>query len=97
MTAAQPDRLSRIEATLDTVVQRLDQTSVIAAENTSRFTELAEAMLLLSQSQRQTNQNLDIVIDRIDQMQSEIREMQSEVRGLQAENRRIIERVFGPE
>jgi hypothetical protein len=27
----------------------------------------------------------------------EIREIQSEVKGLQAENRRIIERVFGPE
>jgi ABC-type transporter Mla subunit MlaD len=103
MTTAQPDRIDRIEATLDTVGQRLDslgqrldslgerldQTAAVAAENTNRFTELAEAMLLLSESQRRTNQNVDLVIARID-------EMQSEVRGLQAENRRILERVFGP-
>lgn len=74
---------------LDTTGQRLDQTAAVAAENTNRFTELAEAMLLLSESQRRTNQNVDLVIARID-------EMQSEVKGLQAENRRILERVFGP-
>jgi hypothetical protein len=94
MTAAQPDRLDRIEATLDalgqrlnTLGQRLDQTASVAAENTIRFTELAEAMLLLSQSQIRTNQNVDLVIARID-------EMQSEVRGLQTENRRILDRLF---
>ena len=30
-------------------------------------------------------------------MQEQITQMQSEVRGLQRENRRILERVFGPE
>ena len=30
-------------------------------------------------------------------MQEQITQMQSEVRGLQQENRRILERVFGPE
>lgn len=87
MTAAQPDRLDRIEATLDAVGQRLDQIAVVAAENTKRFTELAEAMLRLSESQLRTNRNVDLVIARID-------EMQSEVRGLQTENRRILDRLL---
>jgi septal ring factor EnvC (AmiA/AmiB activator) len=87
LTAAQPDRLDRIEATLDAVGQRLDQIAVVAAENTKRFTELAEAMLRLSESQLRTNRNVDLVIARID-------EMQSEVRGLQTENRRILDRLL---
>jgi hypothetical protein len=97
MTTAQDDRLNRIETIMVDMGERLDQTAAITTENTQRFGELAEALLMLSQAQAQTNQNLNVVIDRMDQMQSEIREMQSEVRGLQAENRRIIERVFGPE
>jgi hypothetical protein len=87
MTQAQPDRLDRIEATLELLSQRLDQTAAVAAENTIRFTELAETMLILSQAQIRTNQNVDLVIARID-------EMQSEVRGLQTENRRILDRLF---
>jgi ABC-type transporter Mla subunit MlaD len=67
--------------------ERLDRLAEATAENTARFTELAEAMLALSQSQMQTNRNVDIVIARID-------EMQSEVRGLQTENRRILDRLF---
>jgi hypothetical protein len=66
---------------------RLDRLAEVTAENTVRFTELAEAMLLLSESQIRTNRNVDIVIARID-------EMQSEVRGLQTENRRILDRLF---
>jgi CII-binding regulator of phage lambda lysogenization HflD len=101
MAQAQPDRLDRIEATLDVfgnrldalgqrlgdLGQRLDQTAAVAAENTNRFTELAESMLILSQAQIRTNQNVDLVIARID-------EMQSEVRGLQTENRCILDRLF---
>ena len=59
----------------------------VAAENTKCFAELAEAMLRLSDAQLRTNQNVDTVIARID-------EMQSEVRGLQTENRRILDRIF---
>lgn len=44
-------------------------------------------MLRLSESQLRTNRNVEIVIARID-------EMQSEVRGLQTENRRILDRLF---
>jgi hypothetical protein len=66
---------------------RLDRLAEVTAENTVRFTELAEAMLLLSESQIRTNRNVDIVIARID-------EMQSEVRGLQTENGRILNRLF---
>lgn len=66
---------------------RLDRLAEVTAENTARFTELAEAMLALSQAQMQTNHNVDTIIARID-------EMQSEVRGLQTENRRILDRLF---
>jgi hypothetical protein len=72
---------------LDRLAELTAETAAVAAENTNRFTELAQAMLRLSESQLRTNQNVDLIIARID-------EMQSEVRGLQTENRRILDRLF---
>jgi ABC-type transporter Mla subunit MlaD len=87
MSPIQPDRLDRIEDALDRVTHVAENTAAVAAENTKRFTELAEALLRLSDAQLRTNQNVDTAIARID-------EMQSEVRGLQIENRRILDRIF---
>ncbi len=61
----------------------LDRTATQQEVNTQAIAQLAET----STQQWQV----------IQQMLVDIREMQAEVRGLQVENRRILERVFGPE
>ena len=108
MSPIQPDRLDRIEAALDRVTHVAENTAAVAAENTKRFTELAEALLRFSDAQLQTNQNVDAVVnaqlrtnqnvdalvDNVNTVIARIDEMQSEVRGLQTENRRILDRLF---
>jgi hypothetical protein len=61
----------------------LDRTATQQEVNTQAIAQLAET----------STQQWEV----IQQMLVEIREMQAEVRGLQVENRRILERVFGPE
>lgn len=68
----------------------LDRTATQQEVNTRAIAQLSET----STQQWQVMQQMLVEIREI---QSEIREMQAEVRGLQVENRRILERVFGPE
>jgi methyl-accepting chemotaxis protein len=96
----QPDRLDRIEATLDrqlevnaelrTSVVEL-RTSVVEVRNSvvevrNSVTELRVTAEALLQTVQIHQQNFEIIVD-------EIRQMHSEIRGLQTENRRIWERL----
>jgi chromosome segregation ATPase len=95
MTAAQPDRLDRIEAVLDRLTLTVES-------NATNISELSQTQLRMMQEfadyrRDMTEMRADFremattqtqVLQRID-------EMQTEVRGLQTENRRILDRVFG--
>ncbi len=68
----------------------LDRTATQQEVNTRGIDQMTQAIAQLAETSTQQSQF-------IQQMLVEIREMQAEVRGLQVENRRILERVFGPE
>jgi predicted nucleic acid-binding Zn-ribbon protein len=85
MTAAQPDRLGRIEALLERSIQQSDK----------RQTRMESAITELSQTQlRMIQESADYRRDMLE-MRADIREMQQEVKGLQTENHRILDRLFG--
>jgi prefoldin subunit 5 len=63
----------------------------------TRLNRIESAIEALTVQQAELNGSVERVVSMFETLLPEIKEMQSEVRGLQAENRRIIERVFGPE
>jgi predicted RNase H-like nuclease (RuvC/YqgF family) len=62
-----------------------------------RLDRIESAIEALTAQQAELRGSVERVVSMFEILIPEIREIQSEVRGLQAENRRIIERVFGPE
>jgi len=62
-----------------------------------RLDRIESAIEALTAQQAELRGSVERVVSMFEVLIPEIREIQSEVRGLQAENRRIIERVFGPE
>jgi predicted RNase H-like nuclease (RuvC/YqgF family) len=62
-----------------------------------RLDRIESAIEALITQQSELRGSVERVVSMFEVLIPEIREIQSEVRGLQAENRRIIERVFGPE
>jgi hypothetical protein len=85
MTAAQPDRLDRIEALLERSIQQSNE----------RQTRMESAITEVSQAQlRMIQESADYRRDTLE-MRADIREMQAEVRGLQTESRRILDHLFG--
>jgi chromosome segregation ATPase len=97
MTAAQPDRLDRIEAVLDrltltvesnaTNISELSQTQLRMMQE---FADYRRDMTEMRADFRETANAQTQILQRID-------EMQAEVRGLQTENRRILDHLFGEE
>jgi predicted RNase H-like nuclease (RuvC/YqgF family) len=63
----------------------------------TRLDRIESAIEALTAQQSELRGSVERVVSMFEVLIPEIREIQSEVRGLQAENRRIIERVFGPE
>ncbi len=63
----------------------------------TRLDRIESAIEALTAQQAELRGSVERVVSMFEVLIPEIREIQSEVRGLQAENRRIIERVFGPE
>lgn len=63
----------------------------------TRLNRIESAIEALTAQQAELRGSVERVVSMFEVLIPEIREIQSEVRGLQAENRRIIERVFGPE
>ncbi|MDZ8262642.1 hypothetical protein [Nostoc sp. ChiQUE01b] len=104
MTQNQPDRLDRIEATLERVSQQLDNQVVVNAELRQAVGQLQQTVGELTSSvdsligiANQHQENFMVLVTEMHEirtdmreMQSEIREMQSDIRGLQTENRRIL-------
>ncbi|MBW4670411.1 MAG: hypothetical protein KME60_24100 [Cyanomargarita calcarea GSE-NOS-MK-12-04C] len=100
MTNSQPDRLDRIEATLERVSQQLDNQVVVNAELRQTTAQLTDAANVLMTSVTsiagivaQHQQNFEAVIQEIREIRADTREMQSEIRGLQTENRRILDHL----
>jgi predicted RNase H-like nuclease (RuvC/YqgF family) len=62
-----------------------------------RLDRIESAIEALTAQQAELRGSVERVVSMFEILIPEIREIQSEVKGLQAENRRIIERVFGPE
>ncbi|MBC6477060.1 MAG: hypothetical protein GDA56_04010 [Hormoscilla sp. GM7CHS1pb] len=74
------------------------------AELRSTVTSLVEIVELHQRYHETSDRNFEQIMIEIREIQAEIREiqaqirnMQAEIRGLQVENRRILERVFGPD
>jgi ABC-type transporter Mla subunit MlaD len=100
MTESSPDRLDRIEATLDRVSQQLDNQVVVNAELRQTAVQLTSSVDTLMQGMTTlvgiTNNLTQVVVsnqEEILSIRTDMREMQSEVRGLQTENRRILDRL----
>ena len=105
MTNNQPDRLDRIEATLERVSQQLDNQVVVNAELRQTTAQLTDAVNVLMTSVTtltgvvtQHQETLETVVGEIREMRADMRsmqgnmqEMQFEIRGLQTENRRILD------
>jgi predicted nuclease with TOPRIM domain len=95
MTAAQPDRLDRIEAvlyrlalTVESNAANIFELSQTQLRMMQEFSEYRRDMTEMRADAREMTTTQTQVLQRID-------EMQTEVRGLQTENRRILDRVFG--
>jgi hypothetical protein len=63
----------------------------------TRLDRIESAIEASTAQQAELRGSVERVVSMFEVLIPEIREIQSEVRRLQAENRRIIERVFGPE
>ncbi|MCC5639863.1 hypothetical protein LC593_29370 [Nostoc sp. CHAB 5844] len=104
MTQDQPDRLDRIEATLERVSQQLDNQVVVNAELRqsvgqlqtavtglqAAVTELTSSVGSLIGVANQHQENFMVLATEMREIRIDMREMQSEIRGLQTENRRIL-------
>ncbi len=96
--AQQPDRLDRIEATLERVSQQLDNQVVVNAEFRQTTAQLQQSVNELTSSvnsligvANQHQENFMVLVTEIRDMRNDMREMQSEIRGLQSENQRILD------
>ncbi|MGV0027540.1 hypothetical protein [Phormidesmis priestleyi] len=100
MTTNPPDRLDRIESSLEQLTQRQEITQSQIDQLTQRqeitqsqidsqgsvIAELRTTAELLLQVVTQYQQNFEVIA-------AEIRDMTTEIRGLQTENRRILDRL----
>ncbi len=107
MTNNQPDRLDRIEATLERVSQQLDNQVAVNAElrqstqqlqqTTAALTDTVNVLVTSTASLVQTVTNLTGIVTQHQEnfvvVTQQIGEMQSEIRGLQTENRRILDHL----
>ena len=101
-------RMSQMERLLETsikMIRRHDEEIADLRKITRRNTEaigdlreeLAESMAQLTYQMGELTQMFQESMGIMRGMQEQITQVQLEVRGLQQENRRILERVFGPE
>jgi chromosome segregation ATPase len=97
MTAAQPDRLDRIEAVLDRLTLTVES-------NATNISELSQTQLRMMQESADYRRDMTEMrtdyreaVNTQTQILQRIDEMQAEVRGLQTENRRILDHLFGEE
>ncbi|MCC5639240.1 hypothetical protein LC593_26130 [Nostoc sp. CHAB 5844] len=95
MTQDQPDRLDRIEATLERVSQQLDNQVVVNAELRQSVGELTSSVSSLIGFANQHQENFMVLATEMREIRIDMREMQSEIRGLQTENRRILRILEG--
>lgn len=79
MSQSQPDRLDRIEATLEIVSQQLDNQVGVNAELRQRTAELTSAVNSLITTANQFQENFMVVV--------------SEIRSLREDNQRILTRI----
>lgn len=111
MTNNQPDRLDRIEATLERVSQQLDNQVVVNAElrqstaelrqTTAVLTDVANVLMTsittLTGVVSQHQENFVVITQQMREMREDMQEIQSDILGLQTENRRILGRLEGLE
>ncbi|MCM1985127.1 hypothetical protein [Lyngbya confervoides] len=90
MATAQPDRLDRIEALVETNAQAIRSNSEAIAQAASERQEFREVFQATLRVIAEMGQRQDAQLEAIHAMQSEIR-------GMQLENRRILDHLFGPE
>jgi len=97
MTQNQPDRLDRIEATLERVSQQLDNQVVVNAELRQTSTQLQQSVGELTSSvssligiANQHQENFMVLVAEIRDIRTDMREMQSEIQ-------QILNRVEGLE
>ncbi|OKH36124.1 hypothetical protein NIES2101_37200 [Calothrix sp. HK-06] len=100
MSQSQPDRLDRIEATLERVSEQLDNQVVVNAELRQRTTDITNAVSSLISTANQYQENFTVIFAEIRNMRQDIvelrqdtRSIQSQVLELQNENRRILNRL----
>ena len=86
MTTNQPDRLDRIEATLERVATQQEVNTAGIAELRNAIGTLVQVASLHQQENEARDQRFEMFIRNLEVMQSEIR-------GLQMENRRMLEEL----
>ncbi|GEM_PF-1504722 len=97
MTQEQPDRLDRIEATLERVSQQLDNQVVVNAELRQSTTELRQSTTQLTQSVNEIANSVNLLLQTvtIHQQNFEVlavnmQQMQTSILNLQTENSQIL-------
>lgn len=90
MSQSQPDRLDRIEATLERVSQQLDNQVVVNAELrqtstqlTSHINEIANAVSSLIATVNQHQENFAVVVNEIRDIRADMRDLSRRVDNLE--------------
>ncbi len=95
MTQEQPDRLDRIEATLERVSQQLDNQVVVNAELRQSTTQLTQSVNEIANSVNLLLQTVTIHQQNFEVLAFNIQQMQTSILNLQTENSRILEILQG--
>ncbi|MBZ8179814.1 MAG: hypothetical protein SAL07_12610 [Oscillatoria sp. PMC 1051.18] len=95
--AMSTERLDRIEGILDKLIVDRQADRQEVGELRSSVSELRLSVGELNSTVNSLVQIVEIHQRNFERIIEEIQVMKAEIRGLQLENRRILERVFGPE
>ncbi|MEH2029791.1 MAG: hypothetical protein V7K67_08965 [Nostoc sp.] len=100
MTQDRPDRLDRIEATLERVSQQLDNQVVVNADLRQTSTQLQESVVQLQETVGELTSSVSSLIGIANQHQenfmvlvTEIRDIRTDMREMQSEIQQILTRV----
>lgn len=107
MTSNQPDRLDRIEITLERVSQQLDNQVAVNAELRQSTQELRQSTVVLQQSMQELRQTTSVLTDVanvlmtsvtsltgvVNQHQENFVVVLAEIRSLREDNQRILNRI----
>jgi chromosome segregation ATPase len=89
----QPDRLDRIEATLERVAQQLDNQVVVNAELRQTTAQLQQTSVQLQESVNELTSSVSSLVGIANQHQENFMVIVTEIRSLREDNQRILNRI----